>query len=138
MSQLGKAVRDFLAARTGFSTYFPGGIHPDTNPVGQIMPYAVFNGITRTRLFGLEGATKSAQERVQFTVVAMTRAAAQASGQWMADQIRATPSRQTVGDLVIFQWRVEDETTSAEIFGDGSDEAARTHEVDVVGSYKEI
>lgn len=137
MSALGKVVRDFLVARTGYGDALPGGIHPDTNPVGSAMPYAVYSGVSRQRAASVGGATVATTERVQFTVAAMTRAAAQTSAQWISDQIKATPSRQTVGTTVIFQWRIEDETGSAEVLDDGTDEAIRTVDVDLVGIYKE-
>jgi hypothetical protein len=137
MSQLGKITRDFLIARTGYAANLPGGIHPDTNPVGSVMPYATYQGISRNRTRDITGNTLYTQERIQLTVVAMTRALAQASAQWIADQIKATPSRQSVSSAVIFQWQVEDETSSAEVFDDGTDEAARTVDVDIVGTYKE-
>ena len=101
------------------------------------MPYATYQQISRTRSRDVAGAVLATTERVQFTVVAMTRSAAQTSAQWVADQIRATPSRQSVGAVTIFQWQVDDETSSAEVFDDGSDEAARTVDIDLTGTYKE-
>lgn len=137
MSQLGKTAREYLLARTGYAAALPGGIHPDTNPVGGSMPYATYQQISRTRARDVAGNVLATTERVQFTVVAMTRAAAQTSAQWIADQIKATPSRQSVGSVLIFQWQVDDETSSAEVFDDGSDEAARTVDIDLTGTYKE-
>lgn len=138
MSALGKVLREFLVSRTGYGEQLPGGVHPDTNPVGAAMPYAVYAGVSRQRITGVDGSTMATTERVQFTVAAMTRATAQAAAQWIADQIKATPSRQSVGGVTIFQWRVEDETASAEVLDDGTDEAVRTVDVDIVGTYKEV
>lgn len=138
MSALGKGLRDFLVGRAGYSTYLSGGLHPDNNPTGKTMPFASYQQISRTRETTLAGVTVATTERVQVDVVAMTRAQAQATAQWIADQVKATPSRQTVGSLVIFQWRIEDETGASEYMGDASDESVRTVQVDLIGTYLEV
>jgi hypothetical protein len=137
MSQLGKIIRDYLSAKPDFATYFPGGIEPDTNTIFDPTPYAVYQRVSSTKGRSLGGTTHYRSERVQFTVVGSTRAQADQSARWLADQIEASPNRQTVGAATIFYWQVEDETDSAEVYEDGSDDDAPTVDIDITGTFKE-
>ena len=137
MSLLGQAIFNLASNKTDYATALPGGLHPDTNPVTAPLPYGIYQGVSKQLINGVDGINIAATERVSITIVAKTRTAAQAAANWLATIIKSTPSIQTVGTLKIFQMRVEDQTTNAEIFADGSDEAARVHEIDVVATYKE-
>ncbi len=138
MSVLGQAVRTYLAAQTGYSTYLPGGISPDQTGQGNTsQPYAVYQSMSRQRQRLTSGAVAATTERVQVTVVGETRSSAQASANWIASKITASPSRQTVGSLFIHHWRVEDEVSANEVYQDGSDESARIISVEIVGTYTE-
>lgn len=137
MSQLGKIVRDFLAAKPDFATYFPGGIEPDTNTIFDPLPYAVYQRVSSTKGRILAGNPQYRAERVQFTVVGLTRQQADQSARWLADQIDNSPNRQSVGSATIFYWQVEDETDSAEVYEDGSDDDAPTVDIDITGAFKE-
>lgn len=138
MSVLGQAVRTYLAAQTGYSTYLPGGISPDQTGQGNTsQPYAVYQSISRQRQRLTSGVVAATTERVQVTVVGETRSSAQASANWIASKITSTPSRQTVGSLFIHHWRVEDEVSANEVYQDGSDESARIISVEIVGTYTE-
>lgn len=138
MSVLGQAVRTYLAAQTGYSTYLPGGISPDQTGQGNTsQPYAVYQSMSRQRQRLASGVIAATTERVQVTVVAETRSSAQASANWIATKIAATPSRQTVGSLFIHHWRIEDEVSANEVYQDGSDESARIISVEIVGTYTE-
>ena len=125
MSVLGQAVRSYLAAQTGYSTYLPGGISPDQTGQGNTsQPYAVYQSMSRQRQRLTSGVVAATTERVQVTVVGETRSSAQASANWIASKITSTPSRQTVGSLFIHHWRIEDEVSANEVYQDGSDESA--------------
>lgn len=138
MSVLGQAVRTYLAAQTGYSTYLPGGISPDQTGQGNTsQPYAVYQSMSRQRQRLTSGVVAATTERVQVTVVGETRSSAQASANWIASRITSTPSRQTVGSLFIHHWRVEDEVSANEVYQDGSDESARIISVEIVGTYTE-
>lgn len=138
MSVLGQAVRTYLAAQTGYSTYLPGGISPDQTGQGNTsQPYAVYQSMSRQRQRLTSGVVAATTERVQVTVVGETRSSAQASANWIASKITSTPSRQTVGSLFIHHWRVEDEVSANEVYQDGSDESARIISVEIVGTYTE-
>lgn len=137
MSALGRITREFLTAQAGYAAAVPGGIHPDIAPVGSQMPYVVYSGVSKTPVGILSGSVVAQTERVQFTVCAMTRGAAQTTAKWIGDRIRLSPGRQSVGTATIFQWNIEDETGSAEPLGDGSDEAVRTVDVDLIATFKE-
>ena len=138
MSVLGQAVRSYLAAQTGYSTYLPGGISPDQTGQGNTsQPYAVYQSMSRQRQRLTSGVVAATTERVQVTVVGETRSSAQASANWIASKITSTPSRQTVGSLFIHHWRVEDEVSANEVYQDGSDESARIISVEIVGTYTE-
>lgn len=138
MSVLGQAVRTYLAAQTGYSTYLPGGISPDQTGQGNTsQPYAVYQSISRQRQRLTSGVVAATTERVQVTVVGETRSSAQASANWIASKITSTPSRQTVGSLFIHHWRIEDEVSANEVYQDGSDESARIISVEIVGTYTE-
>jgi hypothetical protein len=76
-------------------------------------------------------------ERVQVTVVGETRSSSQATANWIATAIAASPSRQTIGSLFVHQWRVEDEASANEVYQDGSDESARIISLEIVGTYAE-
>lgn len=137
MSALGKLVRDYLVAQTGFSATFPGGLNPDSNPVDYALPYAVYQGISRNRERLLTGSIWVTTERIQISVAAMTRAQAQAGAQWIADKLALVPALQTIGTTKVYYLKVEDESAQAELLGDGSDEAVRTVEIDILGAYLE-
>lgn len=138
MSVLGQAVRSYLAAQTGYSTYLPGGISPDQTGQGNTsQPYAVYQSMSRQRQRLTSGVVAATTERVQVTVVGETRSSAQASANWIASKITSTPSRQTVGSLFIHHWRIEDEVSANEVYQDGSDESARIISVEIVGTYTE-
>ncbi len=138
MSVLGQAVRTYLAAQTGYSTYLPGGISPDQTGQGNTsQPYAVYQSMSRQRQRLTSGVVAATTERVQVTVVGETRSSAQASANWIASKITSTPSRQTVGSLFIHHWRVDDEVSANEVYQDGSDESARIISVEIVGTYTE-
>ncbi len=139
MSALGQAVRTYLAAYNGYSTYLPGGISPDQSPQGNAgMPYAVYQATTRTDQRLLTGAIAKTTERISLTVVANTRSASAATKSWIKTALQAAPTRVTVGSLLIDWWRVEDDgQDSNEPYADGSDEAARTASIEIVGSYAE-
>lgn len=137
MSALGRIAREFLISQTGYAAAIPGGIHPDIAPVGSQMPYCVYVGVSKLPVGVLTGSVLCHTERLQFTVAAMTRSEAQAAAKWIGDRFRASPGRQSVGTATIFQWNIEDETASAEPIGDGSDEAVRTVDVDLIATYKE-
>jgi|DEB19_MinimDraft_3_1074340.scaffolds.fasta_scaffold19950_3 hypothetical protein len=138
MSVLGQAVRTYLAAQTGYSTYLPGGISPDQTGQGNTsQPYAVYQSMSRQRQRLTSGVVAATTERVQVTVVGETRSSAQASANWIASKITSTPSRQTVGSLFIHHWRIEDEVSANEVYQDGSDESARIISVEIVGTYTE-
>lgn len=138
MSVLGQAVRTYLAAYSGYSTYLPGGISPDQTPQGgSNLPYAVYQSTSRVRQRLLSGTPVATTERIQFSVVGATRSSAQASANWAAAALAAQPSRQTVGGLFIHQWRVEDEASTNELYADGSDESARIISIEIVGTYTE-
>jgi hypothetical protein len=138
MSVLGQAVRTYLAGRTGYSTYLPGGISPDQTGQGNTsQPYAVYQSISRQRQRTIDGTVMATTERVQVTVVGETRATAQATANWIASNIAATPSRQTVGSLFLHSWRVEDEASANEVYQDGSDESARIISLEITGTYAE-
>ena len=137
MSQLGKLVRDYLTAQAGYSSIFPGGINPDSNPVDYPLPFATFQGISKIRDRELAGSAVVTTERIQLTIVAMTRAAAQTCAGWVAAKLSLNPALQTIGTTKVYYLRVEDESAQAELLGDGSDEAARVVEVDIQGAYLE-
>ena len=138
MSVLGQAVRTYLAAQTGYSTYLPGGISPDQTGQGNTsQPYAVYQSMSRQRQRLTSGVVAATTERVLVTVVGETRSSAQASANWIASKITSTPSRQTVGSLFIHHWRIEDEVSANEVYQDGSDESARIISVEIVGTYTE-
>ena len=137
MSALGKLVRDYLVAQTGFSATFPGGLNPDSNPVDYALPYAVYQGISRNRERLLTGSIWVTTERIEISVAAMTRAQAQAGAQWIADKLALVPALQTIGTTKVYYLKVEDESAQAELLGDGSDEAVRTVEIDILGAYLE-
>jgi hypothetical protein len=137
MSLLGQAVFTLASAQSDYAAKLPGGLHPDTNPVTAPLPYGVYQSVSKTYITGVDGKTLAATERVQITIVAKTRTLAQSSAAWLAALIKNTPAIQTVGSLQIKQMRCEDQTTTAEIYADGSDEAARIHEIDIIGTYKE-
>ena len=88
-------------------------------------------------IYLLSGTVTAQTERVQFTVCSMSRSEAQVAAKWLGDRVRSSPGRQSVGSATIFQWNIEDETGSAEVLGDGSDEAVRTVDVDLIGTFKE-
>lgn len=136
MSVLGQAVRTYLAAYSGYSTNLPGGIAPDQTPqANSASVSAVYQSTSRVRQRKTDGTVVATTERIQFSVVGPTRSAAQATANWVADAIAAQPSRQTVGGLFIHHWRVEDEASSNEIYGDGQDESARIVSIEIVGTY---
>lgn len=138
MSVLGQAVRTYLAAYSGYSTYLPGGIAPDQTPQSSpAQTCAVYQSTSRARQRKTDGTVVATTERIQFSVAAATRSAAQASANWVVGAIAAQPSRQTVGGLFIHHWRVEDEASSNELYGDGSDESARIVSIEIVGTYTE-
>lgn len=137
MSALGKLVRNYLVAQTGFAATFPGGLNPDSNPVDYALPYAVYQGISRNRERLLTGSIWVTTERIQISVAAMTRAQAQAGAQWIADKLALVPALQTIGTTKVYYLKVEDESAQAELLGDGSDEAVRTVEIDILGAYLE-
>lgn len=138
MSVLGQAVRTYLAAYTGYSTYLPGGISPDQTAQGNgSQPYAVYQSTSRNRQRLLTGVPVATTERIQFSVVGATRSSSQATANWVATAIAAQPSRQTVGGLFIHHWRVEEEASTNELYGDGSDESARIVSIEIVGTYTE-
>lgn len=138
MSVLGQAVRTYLAAQTGYSTYLPGGISPDQTGQGNTsQPYAVYQSISRQRQRLTSGVVAATTERVQVTVVGETRSSAQASANWIASKITLTTGRQTVSGLFIHHWRIEDEVSANEVYQDGSDESARIISVEIVGTYNE-
>lgn len=136
MSILAKAVRDFLTAQTGFSTQLPGGLTPETSPQGGSEPYATYQGTTVTRNQLLDGTIIYAVERVQITVVAPTRSAAQAVKAWIINLIETHPGPQSVGSVLVSQWRVDDEQDQAEWYSDGSDDPARPTIFDIVGTFQ--
>ena len=138
MSVLGQAARTYLAAYTGYATYLPGGVSPDQTGQGNTsQPYAVYQSISRQRQRTTSGAVVATTERVQVTVVGETRSSSQATANWIAAAITATPSRQTVGSLFIHSWRVDEESSSNEVYQDGSDESARIISIEIVGTYTE-
>ena len=137
MSALGRIAREFWMSQTGYAAAIPGGIHPDIAPVGTVMPYVVYTGVSRTAVGLLSGTVTAQTERVQFTVCSMSRSESQVAAKWLGDRVRSSPGRQSVGSATIFQWNIEDETGSAEVLGDGSDEAVRTVDVDLIGTFKE-
>jgi hypothetical protein len=138
MSVLGQAVRTYLTGYAGYSTYLPGGISPDQTGQGNTsQPYAVYQSISRQRQRTTGGAVVATTERVQVTVVGETRSSSQATANWIATAIAASPSRQTIGSLFLHQWRVEDEASTNEIYQDGSDESARIISIEIVGTYAE-
>jgi hypothetical protein len=138
MSVLGQAVRTYLTGYAGYSTYLPGGISPDQTGQGNTsQPYAVYQSISRQRQRTTGGAVVATTERVQVTVVGETRGSSQATTNWIATAIAASPSRQTIGSLFLHQWRVEDEASTNEIYQDGSDESARIISIEIVGTYAE-
>lgn len=137
MSVLGQAVRSYLAAYSGYSTYLPGGIYPDQGKQGNLnQPYAVYQSSTRTHQRLLSGAIVATTETIQLTVVAETADARQASRNWIKNALQASPTKTTVGSQLIDWWRVEDDgQDSNEPYADGSDESARTTTIEVVGTY---
>ena len=138
MSVLGQAVRTYLAAQTGYSTYLPGGISPDQTGQGNTsQPYAVYQSISRQRQRTTDGTVVATTERIQLTLVGETRSTSQASANWIASKIALTPTRQTVGSLFIHTWRVEEEVSANEVYQDGSDESARIISIEIVGTYAE-
>ena len=137
MSMLGKLVRDYLITQTGFAATFPGGLNPDSNPVDYALPFAVYQGISRTRERLLTNAVWYTVERIQISVAAMTRAQAQTGAQWIADKLALSPGLQTIGTTKVYYWKVDDESAQAELLGDGSDESVRTVEIDILGAYLE-
>lgn len=137
MSVLGQAVRSYLAAYSGYSTYLPGGITPDqfTQGVSQ-QPYAVYQATSRTHQRLLNGAIVATTERVMLTVVAETASARHATRNWIKDAIQASPTKTTVGSQLIDWWRVEDDGQDGnEPYQDGSDESARITSIEIVGTY---
>lgn len=139
MSTLGKAVRSYLSAYAGYSTYLHGGIYPDQSAQGNAsMPYAVYQSTTRNDQRLLSGAIAKTTERIVVTVVADTRTASAATKSWIKAALQAAPTQVTVGSLLIDWWRVEDDGQDGnEPYADGSDEAARTASIEIVGSYAE-
>lgn len=138
MSVLGQAVRTYLAAYTGYATYLPGGVSPDQTGQGNTsQPYAVYQSISRQRQRTVTGTVVATTERVQLTVVGETRSSSQATANWIAAAIAATPTRQTVGSLFIHSWIVEEEASTNEIYQDGSDESARIISIEIIGTYAE-
>jgi hypothetical protein len=138
MSVLGQAVRTYLTGYAGYSTYLPGGISPDQTGQGNTsQPYAVYQSASRQRQRTTGGTVVATTERVQVTVVGETRSSSQATANWIATAIAASPSRQTIGSLFVHQWRVEDEASANEVYQDGSDESARIISLEIVGTYAE-
>jgi len=138
MSVLGQAVRTYLAAYTGYATYLPGGVSPDQTGQGNTsQPYAVYQSVSRQRQRKTDGTIVATTERVQVTVVGETRSGSQATANWIAGAIAATPTRHTVGSLFIHHWRIEDEVSTNEVYQDGSDESARIISVEIIGTYSE-
>jgi hypothetical protein len=138
MSVLGQAIRTYLTGYAGYSTYLPGGISPDQTGQGNTsQPYAVYQSVSRQRQRTTGGTVVATTERVQVTVVGETRGSSQATANWIATAIAASPSRQTIGSLFLHQWRVEDEASTNEIYQDGSDESARIISIEIVGTYAE-
>jgi hypothetical protein len=137
MSQLGKLVRDYLTTQAGYSATFPGGINPDSNPVDYPLPFATFQGISKIRDRLLSGSSVVVVERIQLTIVAMTRAAAQTCAAWVAEKLAINPALQTIGTTKVYYLRIEDESAQAELLSDGSDESARVVEIDIQGAYLE-
>ena len=138
MSVLGQAVRTYLAAYANYATYLPGGISPDQTGQGNTsQPYAVYQSVSRQRQRTTGGSVVATTERVQVTVVGETRSSSQATANWIASAIAATPSRQTIGSLFIHQWLIEEEASSNELYQDGSDESARIISIEIIGTYTE-
>lgn len=137
MSMLGKLVRNYLVAQSGYATMLPGGITPEVNPQGTALPYCTYQGITLDRLQILPGQVAVSTERVQLVVVASTRVGAQNAADWITAAIKASPSRQTISGVVVHQLRIEEQTDQAETFGDGGDDPARSTYLDIVGTYEE-
>ena len=135
MSLLGKLLRTHLVAQTGYAATIPGGIAPESSPVGSEAPYVVYQGVSRTRELLLTGIPATYTERVQFMIVAETRLAAQTVADWIVAAIQAAPSRLVVSGTTIHSLRVDDENDQAEFAADGTDELARITTVDVVGTY---
>lgn len=135
MSLLGKLLRSHLVAQSGYASALPGGISPESAPAANSSPYAVYQGVSRHRELLLSGAPATHTERVQFMVVAETRALAQNAADWIVAAVEAAPSRLTVSGTVILSMRVDDENDQAEFGADGTDELARVTSVDIVGTY---
>ena len=134
MSLLGKVVRDYLSGLTGYSTYLPGGIHPEQAPQGSSLPFAVTTGNSRSRQMHMDGTPAVSTEVIEMTIVAMTRSAAQTSADWIKTQLQASPARQTIGSTVVHYWRIENESDESQAFADGSDELARLTTLTIVGT----
>lgn len=137
MSALGKLVRDYLVAQTGYAATLPGGLTPETNPQGGSSTYATYQGLTRQRVQRVDGTVAFTTERIQITAVAPTRAAAQTVVDWIATKLKAAPSRTTISGVLVHALRVDDQQDQAEVFADGGDDPARTCVLDVIGSYEE-
>jgi len=135
MSLLGKLLRTHLVAQAGYAAMIPGGISPESAPEGNVAPYVVYQGVTRSRELYLAGTPATYTERVQFMIVAETRSAAQTVVDWIVAAIQASPSRLVVSGTTIHSLRVDDENDQAEFSADGTDELARVTTVDVVGTY---
>lgn len=135
MSLLGKLLRTHLVAQAEYAETIPGGISPESAPVGNVAPYVVYQGVTRTRELFLAGTPATYTERVQFMIVSETRSSAQVVADWIVAAIQAAPSRLVVSGTTIHSLRVDDENDQAEFAADGTDELARVTTVDVVGTY---
>lgn len=139
MSTLGQAIRTYLSGYSGYSTRLPGGISPDQSAQGNTgMPYAVYQASGRSDQRLLNGAIAKTTERVILTIVGDTRGQSALAKSWVKAALQAAPTRVTVGSLLIDWWRVEDDGQDGnEPYADGSDEAARTASIEIVGSYAE-
>lgn len=138
MSALGKIVYTVLSGQSGYASTLPGGLTPETNPQGNAVPYATYQGLTRQRIQNLDGSIAYTIEAIAINVVGITRAATQAAADWIATAIKASPGPQTVGSYYVSQLRIDDEGDQAESFADGSDDPARATTLNLIGTYKEV
>jgi len=136
MSLLGKVLRSYLTAQTGYAATIPGGISPEVTGTGLPLPFVHYAGVSRQRTQLVGNTSIYYTERVTFACAATTRSGVQTVVDWITSKIALASTRTVMSGVTVHTLRVDDEGDIAEFLADGADEPVRTTTVDVIGSYE--
>ena len=139
MSQLGRKIRQKLAAQVDFLTQFPGDIVPDVAVPGVQMPYLVITSADGIPEHGLNGVIMHIRETVTIEVVATTRAQAEDRLDWIREKLKGTSwTTVPVDSYRVNFWRVDNHSDRADAVLDGDDSLTRYVTLTVTGSTSKV